>query len=141
MSGLCCIPSLSSPSPQVSVTGNIVIEFTPEEKPRIIMWYFQIQSHVEYISRSEARQLVGLSGGVGGGGGGALIGLIGVRAGQLVGVWSSCGSCLHQQVEVRGHCSLWLHSQTILTSPLTVSTPPPPPPHSLTCSLVPVLEC
>ncbi|KAL5470954.1 hypothetical protein EMCRGX_G029016 [Ephydatia muelleri] len=42
---------------KVSVTGNMVIEFTPEEKPRIIMWYFQIQSHVEYISRSEARQL------------------------------------------------------------------------------------
>lgn len=42
---------------KVSVVGNMVIEFTPEEKPRIIMWYFQIQNHVEYISRSEARQL------------------------------------------------------------------------------------
>ena len=138
MSGRCWIPSLSSPSPQVSATGNMVIEFTPEEMPQIIMWYFQIQSHVEYISRSEARQLVGLSRGVGRGGG-ALIGLIGVEAGQPVGVWSSCGPCLHLQVEIRRHCSLWPHPQTILTPPLTVSMPLPP--LSLTCSLVPILEC
>ena len=62
-----------------SLLQYIVIEFTPEEKPHIIMWYFQIQSHAEYISRSEARQLIDLSGGVGRG---ALIGLIGVGAGS-----------------------------------------------------------
>lgn len=40
---------------KVCILGNMVIEFSPEEKPRIVMWYFHIQSHVEYISRSEAR--------------------------------------------------------------------------------------
>ena len=57
------LPSPLLPSPSVSsqvcVVGNMVIEFTPEEKPRILMWYFQVQNHVEYISRSEAIQLVG----------------------------------------------------------------------------------
>lgn len=43
----------ATPHPtKVCTNGALIVDFTLEEKPRIISWYFRIKDHVEFIPRS-----------------------------------------------------------------------------------------
>ncbi|XP_064383759.1 uncharacterized protein LOC135332303 [Halichondria panicea] len=42
----------SSPQPtKVCTSGSLIVDFTLEEKPRIISWYFHINDHMEFVPR------------------------------------------------------------------------------------------
>ena len=41
---------------QVCTSGSLVVDFSLEEKPRIISWYFHIKDHTEYVPRSAVGQ-------------------------------------------------------------------------------------
>jgi hypothetical protein len=38
------------------MSGSLVVDFSLEEKPRIISWYFHIKDHLEYVPRSAVGQ-------------------------------------------------------------------------------------
>lgn len=51
-------PLLSLPSLQVCTTGSLLVEFSPEDKPRIVSWYFIMQDHQEFVSRNSLAGIV-----------------------------------------------------------------------------------
>ena len=50
----------SFPLRQVCTSGSLIVDFSMEEKPRVISWYFQIKDHLEYVPRSCLGSLVSL---------------------------------------------------------------------------------
>lgn len=46
---------------QVCINGALVVDFSLEDKPRILSWYFNISDHVEFIPRgNSASQALGI---------------------------------------------------------------------------------
>ena len=46
-----------TPRVQICTNGSLIVDFTLEEKPRIISWYFCIKDHVEFVPRSCLSQI------------------------------------------------------------------------------------
>jgi len=41
---------------KVCTNGSLVVDFSLEDKPRILSWYFNILDHMEYVPRGNSNQ-------------------------------------------------------------------------------------